>query len=110
MSEWRRPPAARQRGFWSLVFEAEMHRQRRVLAWKGIERTRRHDRAQRREIERRVATGLFHNGVSNPTVTLDRELHDDHAERALVLLPRAANPIDHRGDVVGTAEVRDIES
>ena len=68
------------------------------------------DGAPRREIERRGSPLLFSTDrLRDRPVALDRKPNDDDGGRIGVLVPGAADALDHLDDVFRTAEIGHVE-
>src|SRR4029078_4382773 len=66
-------------------------------------------RALGADCARRFSAAALDLPTGQRAVALDGELHEDLSTRSLALDPRPADALDHREEVVGTAEVGDVE-
>src|SRR5919204_6721684 len=98
--------------FWSSsVFEVQVNGEHWIL--KLIRERRQalghNDGAQSGNIKRWAAAAGFNGGVRDRAVALNRKFHSHHPGSALFVVPCRSNAFDHRDDVVGAAEIGDIE-
>src|SRR5438105_304238 len=94
-----------------LVFEIQVNGQRgiwkRLGQWRQLSRDL--DRTPRRQIEIGIAAPFFKRFIGDPAVALNREFHDQASARGGALIPAAPDALEHDAQVVGTAEVGDVE-
>ena len=65
--------------------------------------------APRGEIERLISAALLDGRLHDRPITINRKPNDDNSGRIGVLVPRAADALDHLVDVFRTAKIAHVE-